>query len=562
MRSINRMTIFATIAIALIAAPVGLTAQSRTGGSSRDSSSTSSSASRSTSSSSASRPASSSQVNRGSTTSSSQVSRSSGSQVSRSGSSAAQSSRNSGSQVNRGTATTTQSSRNSGSQVNRSSSTQSSRTTTTTQPSRTTSSQVNRGSATTTQPSRTSGSQVNRSSSTQSSRTTTTTQPSRTTSSQVNRGTATTTQGTRAAGSTRQSAGASSNLNNRNTTAVPTKGLDAVPRNQAASETAGIKARPDETSTPDRTGTTVSRTGGATSAAGQGTDRTGTAVSRTGGATSRAAQAPRPQAGSMLPDNYRGANLPRGEVRMDRDRNIHRIPPREREFMPYDRPVSFYRNAYHFYGCRVVSLPAAIVRSVIWGIDYYMWNNIYYRRYGDVYYISRPPFGVVFSPLDYELELVACCFNYFNNAYWTYRTINENAATIAEQNRIIAQNNATIAAQNASMALNTDKARKAYTLADKLGLVQSYADASLEYYYDDGVFFIVNSNGQYQVIVPPAGALVSELPDDYDVITIDGVDYYKVDDTIYHLTVVDGSPYLEVLGQLTGTLRDKYNFYK
>ena len=519
MRSINRMTIFATIAIALIAAPVGLTAQSRTGGSSRDSSSTSSSASRSTSSSSASRPASSSQVNRGSTTSSSQVSRSSGSQVSRSGSSAAQSSRNSGSQVNRGTATTTQSSRNS-------------------------------------------GSQVKRSSSTQSSRTTTTTQPSRTTSSQVNRGTATTTQGTRAAGSTRQSAGASSNLNNRNTTAVPTKGLDAVPRNQAASETAGIKARPDETSTPDRTGTTVSRTGGATSAAGQGTDRTGTAVSRTGGATSRAAQAPRPQAGSMLPDNYRGANLPRGEVRMDRDRNIHRIPPREREFMPYDRPVSFYRNAYHFYGCRVVSLPAAIVRSVIWGIDYYMWNNIYYRRYGDVYYISRPPFGVVFSPLDYELELVACRFNYFNNAYWTYRTINENAATIAEQNRIIAQNNATIAAQNASMALNTDKARKAYTLADKLGLVQSYADASLEYYYDDGVFFIVNSNGQYQVIVPPAGALVSELPDDYDVITIDGVDYYKVDDTIYHLTVVDGSPYLEVLGQLTGTLRDKYNFYK
>lgn len=534
MRSINRMTIFATIAIALIAAPVGLTAQSRTGGSSRNSSSTSSSASRSTSSSSASRPASSSQVNRGSTTSSSQASRSSGSQVSRTGSS---------SQVNRGAATTTQSSRNSGSQVNRG-------TTTTTQPSR----------STTTQPSRTSSSQVNRSSSTQSSRTTTTTQPSRTTSSQVNRGTAT--QGTRAAGSTRQSAGASSNLNNRNTTAVPTKGLDAVPRNQAASETAGIKARPDETSTPDRTGTTVSRTGGATSAAGQGADRTGTAVSRTGGATSRAAQAPRPQAGSMLPDNYRGANLPRGEVRMDRDRNIHRIPPREREFMPYDRPVSFYRNAYHFYGCRVVSLPAAIVRSVIWGIDYYMWNNIYYRRYGDVYYISRPPFGVVFSPLDYELELVACRFNYFNNAYWTYRTINENAATIAEQNRIIAQNNATIAAQNAAMALNTDKARKAYTLADKLGLVQSYADASLEYYYDDGVFFIVNSNGQYQVIVPPAGALVSELPDDYDVITIDGVDYYKVDDTIYHLTVVDGSPYLEVLGQLTGTLRDKYNFYK
>ena len=43
----------------------------------------------------------------------------------------------------------------------------------------------------------------------------------------------------------------------------------------------------------------------------------------------------------------------------------------------------------------------------------------------------------------------------------------------------------------------------ARSLASQLGLVQSYADASVNYYYQDG---------SYYVIVPPAGALVEELP--------------------------------------------------
>ena len=74
------------------------------------------------------------------------------------------------------------------------------------------------------------------------------------------------------------------------------------------------------------------------------------------------------------------------------------------------------------------------------------------------------------------------------------------------------------------------------------------------------MIYIVNSNGQYEVIVPPAGALVEELPDDYDTITLDGVDYYKVDDTVYRTTLVDGKPYLEVLGQMFGKLAEKYNY--
>ena len=109
--------------------------------------------------------------------------------------------------------------------------------------------------------------------------------------------------------------------------------------------------------------------------------------------------------------------------------------------------------------------------------------------------------------------------------------------------------------------MNSTRANNAYSLADRLGLVQSYAYANQPYYYQDGVFYIVNSNGQYEVIVPPAGALVEDLPDDYDTITIDGMDFYKVDDTVYRLTLVEGKPYLEVLGQMYGKLANQYNYY-
>ena len=129
-----------------------------------------------------------------------------------------------------------------------------------------------------------------------------------------------------------------------------------------------------------------------------------------------------------------------------------------------------------------------------------------------------------------------------------------------EQNRIIAQNNATIAAQNRAIALNSSRANDAYSLANRLGLAQSYAYADKEYFYQDGVFYIINSKGKYEVIVPPAGALVEELPDDYDVITLGGNDYYKVDDTVYRLTLVEGTPYLEVLGQMYGDLARQYDY--
>lgn len=262
------------------------------------------------------------------------------------------------------------------------------------------------------------------------------------------------------------------------------------------------------------------------------------------------------------PRNFEGGREPR-EIRMHPGpgRNIERIPPRHRDPMPYGRAVRFWDGGHHYFGYRVSYLPSRYVRVVHWGVPYYVLDGIYYRRYGTYYYVCRPPFGIVFDTVLDNLVYSVCNFAYYYDVYNTYRTINENAQTIASQNATIAANNATIARQNADIALNSERAAKSYKEADRLGLVQSYADAGVEYYYEDGVFFIKDKDGKYVTIVPPAGALVQELPDDYDTVIIDGDEYYKVDDTVYRITIIDGSPYFEVLGQLTGALAEKYNTY-
>ena len=106
--------------------------------------------------------------------------------------------------------------------------------------------------------------------------------------------------------------------------------------------------------------------------------------------------------------------------------------------------------------------------------------------------------------------------------------------------------------------MNSGLAAESSRLADRLGLVQSYASAAGSYYYDDGVFFTRSSSGEYVTIVPPAGALIEELPEDYRTVILGGDEYYAVDDTVYRMTVVGGSPYFEVLGQMTGSLAGQF----
>lgn len=112
---------------------------------------------------------------------------------------------------------------------------------------------------------------------------------------------------------------------------------------------------------------------------------------------------------------------------------------------------------------------------------------------------------------------------------------------------IIAANIATRLALNAVRVAS----RPIYlTVPSDLRLTHSYVASGTEYYYQDGVFYIVDSTGQFKTIIPPTGALVEYLPDDYTTFRRDSNMYYRVDDTVYMVTFIDGVPYFEVLGQL------------
>ena len=272
---------------------------------------------------------------------------------------------------------------------------------------------------------------------------------------------------------------------------------------------------------------------------------------------------------SSVSGNMRQPDNNRGGSKMDNsldfrieDHNVHRIPPRDRDFMHYDRPSHFYDHHHpHCFGFRVEVLPPRYKVVRYFGIDYYICNDVYYRPYRGHYIVCRPPFGVTIARSVVDISFATVNFAYYSNVYRTFGAIDANNRYIDQQNRIIAQNNATIMAQNRAIAMNPNSALSSYEIANRLGLVQSYAYADRNYFYQDGVFYIVNAGGQYQVIVPPAGALVQNLPEDYDIITLGGVQYYRVDDTVYRLTLVSGSPYLEVLGQMYGQLARDYNGY-
>ena len=250
------------------------------------------------------------------------------------------------------------------------------------------------------------------------------------------------------------------------------------------------------------------------------------------------------------------------DMRVDDRHNMYRVPPRQRDPMPWDRPGYFWGDHPHYYGYRIHSLPPSWRRVSHWGIDYYYYNGIYYRPYGGAYVVCRPPFG---TPLEAAIDRAifrAVRFAYYCDTYRTYSRTFDYYNVIARQNLIIAQQNARLIAQNNALAINANRALTAYELAEKLGLVQSYAYANSEYFYQDGVFYTISASGIYSTIVPPAGALVTSLPDDYEIIVMNGIEYYMVDNTVYRTTLFEGVPYLEVLGQMYGSLYSQYNVYR
>lgn len=408
--------------------------------------------------------------------------------------------------------------------------------------------------------------------------------PSGSTSTQVNRrsnSTGTTTTGsqvnrnTGSNGNTGNTGNAAARRNNGTTTSEST----AARQNNGTTRSAGNTAATTAAETPSRRVTTSrsANTGAAEAPTTQNTTPVRTVRSNANATSSNGlTSAPEASAaranvsrggaatnnrGAVPNVNYSTGHDDRGGIRMDDNRNLNRIPPRERDFMTHDRPGAFFGHDPHYFGYRVHTLPPRYRRISHWGRDYYFYNNVYYLRYGNWYVITRPPFGVLIDIALRDMAFASVRFSYYHNVYRTFDIVDSNYRTILEQNREIARNNALLARQNSALALNSNRALSAYEIASALGLVQSFANINTEYFYEDGVFYVATKKNRYEVIVPPAGALVNELPDDYDTIVLNGVEYYKVDDTVYRLVLVDGIPALEVLGQMYGDMARKYNYY-
>lgn len=243
-----------------------------------------------------------------------------------------------------------------------------------------------------------------------------------------------------------------------------------------------------------------------------------------------------------------------GQPPRDRDGNA-RPPmppqaPRQLEPIGYDRPARFWDRGLHYFGHRVYNLPQRAVQRSYFGIPYYVLDDIYYRYFDDGYYVSRPPYGVGFAEINREEAPYVCSFAYYTDSYYEFGTNNEFADAITKNNAFTVAANVTNA-KDKGMTLDAYTALKACRLADDLGLVQSFGDLATDYYYTDGVFYTLSSDGRYYTVVPPAGALVYSLPDDSRMLMLNGEEYFAVDETVYRSANVAGQDCFEVIGQMT-----------
>lgn len=288
----------------------------------------------------------------------------------------------------------------------------------------------------------------------------------------------------------------------------------------ASSSTSSRRVTPvtSGTSTPVRTGSAAPRSDRnvpSSSVAGQqSANRHGSSDNRPSGSRQDNVQpAARPESYGRPPrsDDHGKPQPPRDDFRPQH--------PRDRDYIDFDRrpPHHFYDPHHdHCFGYRVRALPAGYWYRDWHGVRYYCHDDIYYRLVDGCYVVCRPPFGtVIAAAAASDIVWTALRMSYYNTMNSAYRQVNFD---------------------------------NAHQLALAMGLVQSYAEAGTDCFCQDGVFYR-NINGQFYVIVPPAGALVESLPEDYDTFIFNGREYYQVDSTVYRVTVVAGRAYFEVLGQ-------------
>lgn len=185
------------------------------------------------------------------------------------------------------------------------------------------------------------------------------------------------------------------------------------------------------------------------------------------------------------------------------------------------KPRPNIHHGHHYYGYRVKTLPIGHTVVHYGGVSYHFHNGIYYRPYGVEYVICRPPVGAYFARSLFDLTLTSIKINMLTNA-------------------------ARKAARAATLAAEYAAINSSYRVRTASQIAETIAYDNQDYYYDDGVFYIIK-NGNYYVIEPPVGALVTQLPYDYEVITLRGDDYYIVDNALYEVVVIDGNLYFQVM---------------
>ncbi|MBR0499476.1 MAG: hypothetical protein IJJ72_00590 [Bacteroidales bacterium] len=221
-------------------------------------------------------------------------------------------------------------------------------------------------------------------------------------------------------------------------------------------------------------------------------------------------------------------NGPRpGSGRVDIGRSprpSHRGPAFSRPYLePRYRPMPSYHRGYHYFGHRIHTLPIGYSLIRVGYRDYYYYDGIYYRPYlGGGYYICRPPLGTRIAEAMFDMAMTAIAIN-------TIRNEIERAQAAAELSRFYA-------ARNADYVVRT---------SDDYYNVNLASQAGQNYYYQDGVFYTLR-NGEYCVIEAPIGALIDEIPEDYDEVELGGKTYYQVEDTLFKPTIIDGKLRFEV----------------
>lgn len=87
-------------------------------------------------------------------------------------------------------------------------------------------------------------------------------------------------------------------------------------------------------------------------------------------------------------------------------------------------------------------------------------------------------------------------------------------------------------------------------------------DAAGLYYYYRGIFYIMNRDyNEYEVIDPPIGAIVFDLPYEAERVLIDGKICYQFNGTLYRRVNTRKGRAYRVVGKLSDNLNDEYDQY-